>query len=73
MGCTKYTLPRVFAKSLGFGTVTKRMQGDLICNPAYDEEEFKALPKEQQTRQRQRSMKYLQGPSGRNWWSLMRF
>ena len=64
VGCTKFTLPRVFAKSLGFGTVTKRMQGDLICNPAYDEEEFKALPKEQQTRQRQRSMKYLQGPSG---------
>ena len=64
VGCTKYTLPRVFAKSLGFGTVSKSTQGDLIRNPAYNEEEFKALPKEQQTRQRERSMKYLQGPHG---------
>ena len=64
VGCTKYALPRVFAKSLDFGTVSKREQGNLIRNPAYDEEEFKALPKEQQTRQRERSMMYLQGPNG---------
>ena len=47
-----------------FGTVPKRKEGNLICNPAYDEDEFKALPKEQQTIQRKRSMKYLQGPNG---------
>ena len=64
VGCTKSALPRVFAKSLGFGTVSEREQGNLIRNPAYDEEEFKALPKEQQTRQRERSMMYLQGPNG---------
>ena len=54
----------MFANSLGFGTVSKREQGNLIRNPAYDEEEFKTLPKEQQTRQRERSMMYLQGPNG---------
>ena len=63
VGCTKSALPSLLAKS-SFGTVSKRVQGDLIRNPAYDEEEFKALPKEQQTRQRERSMKYLQGPNG---------
>ena len=41
-----------------------RKEGDLICNPAYDKDEFKALPKEQQTDQRKHSMKYLQGPNG---------
>ena len=64
VGCTKSALPRVFSKGSGFGTVSKCVQGDLIRNPAYDEEEFKALPKEQQTRQRERYMKYLQGPNG---------
>ena len=64
VGCTKSALPRAFSKGSGFGTVSKRVQGDLTRNPAYDEEEFKALPKEQQTRQRERSMKYLQGPNG---------
>ena len=32
--------------------------------PAYDEEEFRALLKEQQTCQQERSMKYLQWPNG---------
>ena len=64
VGYTKSALPRVFSKASGFGTASKRVQGDLIRNPAYDEEEFKALPKEQQTRQQERSMKYLQGPNG---------
>ena len=48
VGCTKSALPSLLAKS-SFGTVSKRVQGDLIRNPAYDEEEFKALPKEQQS------------------------
>ena len=64
VGCTKSALPRVFSKGSGFGTVSKCVQGDLIRNPAYDEEGFKALPKEQQTRQQERYMKYLQGPNG---------
>ena len=64
VGCTKSALPRVFSKGSGFSTVSKRVQGNLMCNPAYDEDEFKALPKEQQTVQRKRSMKYLQGPNG---------
>ena len=64
VGRTKSALPWVFSKGSGFGTVSKCVQGDLIRNPAYDEEEFKALPKEQQTRQRERYMKYLQGPNG---------
>ena len=63
VGCTKSALPRVLAKS-SFGKVPKLQEGNLICNPAYDEDEFKALPKEQQTVQRKRSMKYLQGPNG---------
>ena len=63
VGCTGSALPSVLAKS-SFGTVPMRKEGDLIRNPAYDEDEFKALPKEQQTIQRKRSMKYLQGPSG---------
>ena len=63
VGCTMSALPRVLAKS-SFGTVPKLKEGNLIHNPAYDEEEFKALPKEQQTVQRKRSMKYLQGPNG---------
>ena len=57
-----------------FGKVPMRKDGKLIRNPAYDEEEFKALPKEQQTDQRKRSMKYLQGPNEAcertHWWSL---
>ena len=44
--------------------MSKRVQGNLMCDPAYDEDEFKALPKEQQTVQRKRSMMYLQGPNG---------
>ena len=63
VGCTKSALPSVLAKE-SFGTVPKRKEGNLIRNPAYDEEEFKALPKEQQTDQQKRSMKYLQGPNG---------
>eukprot|EP00891_Asterochloris_glomerata_P001634 jgi/Astpho2/1634/Aster-08270 len=63
VGCTTCALPRVLAKT-SFGTVSKRKEGNLIRNPAYDEEEFKALPKKQQTIQRMRSMKYLQGPNG---------
>ena len=63
VGCTTSALPRVLAENT-FGTVPMRKAGKLICNPAYDEEEFKALPKEQQTDQRKRSMKYLQGPNG---------
>ena len=63
VGCTGSALPSVLAES-SFGTVPKRKEGDLIRNPAYDKDEFKALPKEQQTIQRKRSMKYLQGPTG---------
>eukprot|EP00891_Asterochloris_glomerata_P009855 jgi/Astpho2/9855/Aster-08481 len=63
VGCTGSALPSVLAES-SFGTVPMRKEGDLIRNPAYDEDEFKALPKEQQTIQRKRSMKYLQGPNG---------
>ena len=44
VGCTTSALPRVLAKT-SFGTVPKREEGNLICNPAYDEEEFKALPR----------------------------
>ena len=46
VGCTTYALPMVLGY---FGTVPKRQEGGLIRNPAYDEKEFKALPKEQQT------------------------
>ena len=63
VGCTGSALPSVLAES-SFGTVPMRKEGDLIRNPAYDEDEFKALPKDQQTIQRKRSMKYLQGPNG---------
>ena len=64
VGCTTSALPRVLAKS-SFGTVPRRKEGNLIRNPAYDEEGFKALPKEQHpSDQRKRSMKYLQGPNG---------
>ena len=63
VGCTTSNLPKVLAKD-SFGKVPMRKDGKLIRNPAYDEEEFKALPKEQQTDQRKRSMKYLQGPNG---------
>ena len=71
VGCSTYALPMVLDY---FGKAPKRKEGDLIRNPAYDEKEFKALPKEQQTGQRERSMKYLQGPDGeRNWWLLMTF
>ena len=40
------------------------MKGDFGPNPAYDEEVFKALPKQEQTSKRHRTMKYLQGPDG---------
>ena len=61
MGCSTYALPMV----LGYcDKMPKRQEGGLVRNPVYDEEEFKALPKEQQTCQRERSMKYVQGPKG---------
>ena len=64
VGCTGSALPSVLAQS-SFDTVPMRKEGDLIRNPAYDEDDqFKALPKEQQTTQRKRSMMYLQGPNG---------
>eukprot|EP00891_Asterochloris_glomerata_P008833 jgi/Astpho2/8833/Aster-05469 len=63
VGCTTSALPRVLAKN-SFGKVPMRKDGKLIHNPGYDEKEFNALPKEQQTDQRKRSMKYLQGPNG---------
>ena len=63
VGFSKSALPSVVAKS-SFGTVPMRKEGNLIRNPAYDEDDFMALPKEQQTDQRKRSMKYLQGPNG---------
>ena len=47
-----------------FSTVPKRVKGDFVPNPAYDEEVFKALPKQEQTSKRHRTMKYLQGPDG---------
>ena len=62
VGCTKSVLPRVLAKST-FGKVPKLKEGNLIRNPAYDEDDFKDLPKKQQTVQRKRSIKYLQGPN----------
>ena len=61
VGCSTCALPMVLGY---FGKVPKRKEGNLFRNPAYDEKEFKALPKEQQTCQRERSMKYLQGPDG---------
>ena len=57
VGCSTYALPMVLGY---FGKVPKRQEGGLIRNPAYDEEEFKALQKEQQACQQ----KYLQGPNG---------
>ena len=63
LGCTKSALPIFLAKD-SFGTVLRRKEGNLIRNPAYDEEEFKALPKKEQTDKRKRSLKYLQGPNG---------
>ena len=61
VGCTIYTLPKVPGF---FSTVPKRVEGDFVPNPAYDEEEFKALPKQEQTSKRKRTMKYMQGPDG---------
>ena len=61
VGCTTSALPRVLAKS-SFGTVPRRKEGNLIRNLAYEQEAFKAVPKEQQTDQQRRSMKYLQRP-----------
>ena len=63
VGCTKSALPMIVAKD-SFGAVLRRMEGNMIRNPAYDEEEVKALPKKEQTDKRRRSMKYLQGPNG---------
>ena len=57
------TLPKVPGF---FSTVPKRVKGDFVPNPAYDEEVFKALPKQEQTSKRQRTMKYLQGPDGQS-------
>ena len=62
VGCSTYALPMVLGY---FGKVPKRQESGLICKPAYDEEDFKALPKEQQTCQQERSMQYLQGPNKR--------
>ena len=64
VGGTIYSLPKVPGF---FSTVPKRVKGDFVPNPAYDEEVFKALPKQEQTSKRQRTMKYLQGP---DWQSL---
>ena len=61
VGCTIYTLPKVPGF---FSTVPKRVEGNFVPNPAYDEEEFKALPKQEQTSKRKRTMKYMQGPDG---------
>ena len=48
----------------------RRMRSLSVCefipNPAYDEEEFKALPKQKQISKRERMMKYLQGPDGQS-------
>eukprot|EP00891_Asterochloris_glomerata_P004816 jgi/Astpho2/4816/Aster-07516 len=56
---TTCTLPKV----PGFlSTVPKRVKGDFVPKPAYDEEVFNAPPKKEQTSKRQRTMKYLQGP-----------
>ena len=59
VGGTICTLPKVPGF---FSIVPKRVKGDFVANPAYDEEMFKALPKQEQTSKRQRTMKYLQGP-----------
>ena len=59
VGGTICTLPKVPGF---FSTVPKRVKGDFVPNPAYDEEVFKALPKQEQTSKRQRTMKCLQGP-----------
>ena len=63
VGDTKCTLPKLPGF---FNTVPKRVKGDLVPNPAYDEEVFKALPKQEQTSKRHRTMKYLQGPDGQS-------
>ena len=63
VGGTKCTLPKLPGF---FSTVPKRVKGDFVPNPAYDEEVFKALPKQEQTSKRQRTMKYLQGPDGQS-------
>ena len=61
VGCTIYTLPKVPGF---FSTVPKRVEGDFVPNTAYDEEEFNALPKQEQTSKRKCTMKYLQTPDG---------
>ena len=63
VGGTICTLPKVPGF---FSTVPKRVKGDFVPNPAYDEEVFKALPKQEQTSKRQCTMKYLQGPDGQS-------
>ena len=65
VGCTKSALPKV-AGYFGKVPKLKRVEGKFVPNPAYDEKEFKALPKQEQTSKRQRSMKYLQGPDGQS-------
>ena len=54
VGCTIYTLLKVPGF---FSSVPKRVEGDFVPNPANDEEEFKALPKQEQTSKRKRTMK----------------
>ena len=56
------SLPRVTGF---FGTVPKRQDGPMKQNPAFDEKEYEALPKQEQTGSRLLAMKYLQGPDGR--------
>ena len=52
MGGTICALPKVLGCT--FSTVPKRVKGDLVPNPAYDEEVFKALFKREQTSKRRR-------------------
>ena len=55
----KVYMPKVPEVPGFFSTVHKRVEGDFVPNPAYDEEDFKALPKLEQTSKRKRTMKYL--------------
>eukprot|EP00891_Asterochloris_glomerata_P008544 jgi/Astpho2/8544/Aster-05578 len=57
VGGTKCTLPKLPGF---FSTVPKRVKGNFVPKV------FKALPKQEQTSKRQRTMKYLQGPDGQS-------
>ena len=53
VGCTKSALPKIAGYSVSdFGKVPKRVEGKFVPNPDYDEEEFKALSKQEQTSKR---------------------